>query len=356
MDTDTQAGLQLQPVNLGLSLSPPSFHPTLTLRISPAHPYPTSSPSTSNGSGKKRACSPLIYISLAIPEGIFVDPDELGDKLLLYGVKDWALTSIRAGEAEGEAAAEQSVSGSGSQAGRASGLAVGGQSEGQGLGAGRWKAKKKVKVDIERPSLNLHSYEQDLTGHEQEAGEEQEHVFQLRMSVKPHFAGGLNATLDERHTEDADWKWTIEIPLHGRYIPPNESGYGTIRVPPDTDPQEDGIRAGWMCLEHVDVDSAGSASLLPLPKAHLISGTAPIEIHLPTGKMSHQPLVEGVTTLVIWLGWAWLVYKILRVRSVARARARASSSPSVPPESKVKTERADDKAEKEALETNKKDD
>lgn len=38
-----------------------------------------------------------------------------------------------------------------------------------------------------------------------------------------------------------------------------------------------------------------------------------LTITLPTGKPSHQPFVEYGTVAAIWLGFAWLIYKIWRL-------------------------------------------
>ncbi len=45
-----------------------------------------------------------------------------------------------------------------------------------------------------------------------------------------------------------------------------------------------------------------------------------ISITLPTGHTSHQPLVELGTVVTVWLGFAWLGYKILRLRRRLSAR------------------------------------
>ncbi|WVQ94896.1 hypothetical protein IAU59_001982 [Kwoniella sp. CBS 9459] len=310
---------ELHPLDRSVSVSSPSFHPTLTLNLAPSRPS-SSSPT------KEEECSPVLYLSLDIPEGIFVDPDEVGDKLLSYGVRDWSLSS----SSSSSPGARSKGSGDPEPFDhQRDGTGRGSESVIKGKSGGKWKAK--AKVDIERPSF-------DLSGYRNSHGEEE--VFQLRMTVMPtHQPGvqsGAGSSSSRAHDLISEWEWTIEIPLHGRYIPPNESGTGAIRIPADDgliEGESEGLRGGWACIEDFGVSiseanpfnedrasssTADSGSLLPeapikLSKVRMMS--EPVEIHLPTGKMSHQPLVEGVTTLVIWLGWAWLVYKILRLRS-----------------------------------------
>ena len=40
--------------------------------------------------------------------------------------------------------------------------------------------------------------------------------------------------------------------------------------------------------------------------------TLPLTVTLPTGRPSHQPLVEFGTVLAVWLCFGWLAYKIIR--------------------------------------------
>ncbi|WVF67297.1 hypothetical protein IAT40_002048 [Kwoniella sp. CBS 6097] len=324
MTSQPQIQSQLYSLDLNLSVSPPSFHSTLTLSFSPTQPSSSSSSSSSsaprpNSGGVAGACSPLVYLSLDIPEGLFVDPDEVGDKILSFGVRDWSL------RLKGDDGYSKS---SGSQPGSEEGSIANRKGEAKGKGKG------KAKVDIERPSLDLSRYTSP--------NGQVEEIFVLDMTVVPQFDNVPEAvpSASKNQKTNRDWDWTIEIPLHGRYIPPNESGNGVIRIPSDSDGKEGGIRAGWECVEDINHSTRASPSTTTgdsnttdsyllslsssLPKASMVS--SPVEIHLPTGKMSHQPLVESVTTLVIWLGWAWLVYKIIRLRSKTRARKTASAS------------------------------
>ncbi|WVR09621.1 hypothetical protein IAU60_006693 [Kwoniella sp. DSM 27419] len=245
-----------QPVQMELALSPPSFHPTLTIR------------SSTNGTGTQldseapasSSCLPSLRISIDIPEGLFVDPDELDDRFVNFGVTRWDLRPCVNG------AGARTSGGGGSGGGSAGGV------------QGAEGDIRRTKVDIERPSLDLTSDE----------------CLALDVAI-------LAASVTGGRTE-----WLLEVPFHARYLPPTESGTTAIQLP-----TEDGLRAGWACSLGTQRGQDEDMAVLPLAPVH------PVRIILPTGKMSHQPLVETVTTLVIWLGWAWLVYKILKVRTRA---------------------------------------
>ncbi|WRT69996.1 uncharacterized protein IL334_006989 [Kwoniella shivajii] len=216
-------------LNLTLSLSAPSFHPILSLHVQP----PSSLPLT---------CSLQARLSLKMPDEIFVDPDEIGDKFAGSAVTSWQITN--AGTAD--------------------------------------KGKGKVKIDIERPTRKTSS----------------EGLSVLELILVPRKASAWNEELDEI--------LVLDVPLHGRYLAPSEKGETSILFP-----ESDGeIRGQWTC-------DSNTQSVLPN------LNPLPVEITLPTGKHSHQHLVELITPLCIWSGWAWLVYKMLRLRGRVSILGRA---------------------------------
>ncbi|WWC64836.1 uncharacterized protein I303_107450 [Kwoniella dejecticola CBS 10117] len=146
------------------------------------------------------------------------------------------------------------------------------------------KGKGKIKVDIERPAR----YDIDI----------------LDQTILDLDIANISTSAGSSEVDSL----FVDIPLHARYLYPTEDGRRIIRFP---DPKEDGrggggvLRGEWYC------DEEASPIPIPLPILH----PTPVEIIIPTGKHSHQPLVELVTPLVIWCGWAWLVYKIFKLRS-----------------------------------------
>ncbi|WVQ66726.1 uncharacterized protein L199_004915 [Kwoniella botswanensis] len=146
------------------------------------------------------------------------------------------------------------------------------------------KGKGRVKVDIERPSF-------DLIHEDEDKGSV---IIDLTISPPQSYV-----TIEQgRGITPGELREVIlEIPLHGRYLAPTEEGERIIMFPEE-------IRGEWMC----NID--------PLTTTHLpLIPHTPINITLPTGKHSHQPYVEIITPMVIWLGWGWLVYKIFNLRS-----------------------------------------
>ncbi|WVW86409.1 hypothetical protein I302_108455 [Kwoniella bestiolae CBS 10118] len=230
--------MSLPPLDLTLSQSSPSFHPTVTLHLNP----PSSSliPPT---------CNLKAHVSIILPDELFLDPDELADKFAGSAISSYTL----------------------SQTGE------------QGKGKGR------VKVDIERPSFN---YIQD---------EEGWIVLDILVDVpNQRPIGRIEEVGVQKEVK-------VEIPLHGRYLVPFEHGERAVLFPRE-------IRGGWICNTNTL-----SESQLPVIRS------SPVQITLPTGRHSHQPFVEVVTPLVIWLGWGWLVYKIFRLRSRVAQRKSTSS-------------------------------
>ncbi|OCF61545.1 hypothetical protein L486_01197 [Kwoniella mangroviensis CBS 10435] len=98
--------MSLPPLNLTLSTSSPSFHPTITLHLQ--HPSSSSIPSS---------CNLRAELSLKLPDEVLLDPDELEDKFAGSAISSYTLRST----------------------------------EGKG----------RVKVDIERPSFELDHEDKD---------------------------------------------------------------------------------------------------------------------------------------------------------------------------------------------------
>ncbi|RXK34860.1 hypothetical protein M231_07878 [Tremella mesenterica] len=93
-------------------------------------------------------------------------------------------------------------------------------------------------------------------------------------------------------------KQLLDIPLHARYLEPSEEGKKVVQL--FTDPKH--VSVEWICpkesniLEHLEI--------------HL----DPIFVVLPTGRPQDRVAITLITTLVIWLSWTWLVYKIIMTR------------------------------------------
>ncbi|WWC91948.1 uncharacterized protein L201_006900 [Kwoniella dendrophila CBS 6074] len=82
--------MTLPPLNLSLSLSPPSFHPTITFHL---YQPPIIPPS----------CDLAARLSIKLPDEIFLDPDELDDKFAGSAISSYTLTKItRQGQQKGK--------------------------------------------------------------------------------------------------------------------------------------------------------------------------------------------------------------------------------------------------------------
>lgn len=98
---------------------------------------------------------------------------------------------------------------------------------------------------------------------------------------------------EEEHTvlELVDWsiEGELEIPLHARYLPPRDGGW-EIAVP---------VKGNYRCgLDSLELDKE-------------------VTVRLPAAKPGYQIPVEIGTALVIWLGWAWVAW---RIWSIIRSR------------------------------------
>ncbi|WWC72245.1 uncharacterized protein I206_106207 [Kwoniella pini CBS 10737] len=207
--------MSLSSLNVDLSISTPSLHPTITLHLK--------TPSTSI---LPDPCNLQAKLSIRLPDEIFLDPDELSDKFAGSAVTSYSLFNS--------------------------------------------KTQGKVKVDIERPAIS---------------------------NITEHTILNLNIKVSEKKFENL----RIEIPLHVRYLNPTEDGKTIIKFPST----EGKIKGRWYCTEISD----------SLP---FIDPT-PVNIIIPTGQHSHQPFVELITPLVIWAGWGWLIYKIIRLRNRSKS-------------------------------------
>ncbi|ODO05500.1 hypothetical protein I350_04551 [Cryptococcus amylolentus CBS 6273] len=118
---------------------------------------------------------------------------------------------------------------------------------------------------------------------------------------RPYLGNSTHHTLHIRLNPSANIKEqeVLEVPLHARYLTPSDQGERTLVFP-----GEDGseLAAGWVCAESL----SDNEKALELPLVH----PTPISLTLPTGKHAHQELVELVTPVVIWLGWAWIMWKL----------------------------------------------
>lgn len=102
---------------------------------------------------------------------------------------------------------------------------------------------------------------------------------------------------------------SLDVPLHGRYLPPDQTGYKQITVINGQGSEEDDsgtLRAARLC-------SVGGAARLSPTELPIVALQTPVTLVLPTGKHSHQRFTEIGTAAVIWLGWVYLVWKIWRL-------------------------------------------
>ncbi|KAL7424610.1 hypothetical protein Q5752_000294 [Cryptotrichosporon argae] len=106
---------------------------------------------------------------------------------------------------------------------------------------------------------------------------------------RPYAASSPRARLDVIAAADAD------VPLHARYLPPAALAAHNLTVFP-----RGSVRAGLACGRSVH------AELRPV--------RADLALVLPAARDDIQAPVDAVTAGVVWAGWAWLVYKLLRVR------------------------------------------
>ncbi|WVO17111.1 hypothetical protein L204_104801 [Cryptococcus depauperatus] len=230
--------MSFHPLNLTLSFSRPSFHPILRIEL-------PKSPSESTTSGL--LCQPLILLSITLPDGLFVDPDELEGR--------WPVNL--GADIESPDSSSPTVV--------------------------KWFVNPSV-VDIERPLLGDSASRHTLS-----------------LAVKPPARRPKNSA-------------RLCLPLHVRYLPPSDGGWRTIVFPGDDGSE---IRSSWQCID--------SLTRWP-PDFHDLPRIFPqlTTITLPTGKYLHQDLVEVVTPMFIWVGWAWIVWRIWKFESKLGASQRGA--------------------------------
>lgn len=97
----------------------------------------------------------------------------------------------------------------------------------------------------------------------------------------------------------------VEVPLHARYLPPNDSGEMEVVI--------DHFRGAWYCGEATQ----------ELSKIQV----EPVRFLLPTGRPAHQLPVEIGTAAAMWLGCAYLAWRILALsrRRVIRTQIKTKS-------------------------------
>ncbi|KAE8541604.1 hypothetical protein D1P53_001773 [Cryptococcus gattii VGV] len=240
--------MSLQPLNIRLSLSQPSFHPVLHLTFN-APSFSVLDDASNSVTEKIKSCEPVAHLEIALPDALFVDPDELNGK--------WPLSS----------SSEPTMH----------------QASGSNWEVFDWKLGP-PSVDIERPSFG---------------SPELRHTLYLSMRPQAFF-------------EESDIQSEVEmkIPLHARYLTPSDEGKRTLLFPGDDGSE---IRSGWTCASEMTQGHH-------VPTVH----HSPLSLTLPTGQHAHQPVIEILTCLVIWVGWAWIVLKLWK--SKRRVPARESKA------------------------------
>ncbi|KAL1410862.1 protease B nonderepressible form [Vanrija albida] len=132
-------------------------------------------------------------------------------------------------------------------------------------------------------------------------------VIDIERPLAPESAGAVELSLAVPAGADLD----IEIPLHARYLPPDASGRVTVRV-------ASSFEGHWACFP-----AGGKRERFPVRL-----GRDELTYTLPAARESYRLTVEATTAAVVWIGFAYIAYKIARV--VARsAWARTASRPKV---------------------------
>lgn len=82
--------MSLLPLNITLSFSQPSFHPVLHLTFNV--PSISDLKDVSNSVfERKKLCEPVAHLEIALPDALFVDPDELSGKWPLHSSSEPAM-------------------------------------------------------------------------------------------------------------------------------------------------------------------------------------------------------------------------------------------------------------------------
>lgn len=303
-----------------------TFHPTLTLALTP--PQPTSF--TPIHTSPDSTCHAILR--LALPDAVFIDPDELDGRWGSRGLIQTHLDDHHNGGSVALASKESEESGR-SWTGR-----VG------------WDMEP-ANIDIERP-VRPSKVARD-TGVE-EVGDREESVLWLVMPFRP---AAPRRSVGEDEVGGEVWK--VEVPLHGRYQVPSDSGINVIHLFESSETGEakrKTLRAGWTCEPLSLKEGLDGMSLSPIltgdydckVNGRLLGGSTekpkmlalippghvqlrdvylpaatlaePVHLTLPTGHPSHQLTVEIITSLAIWIGWAYLGQKMWNVYARRKAQ------------------------------------
>jgi hypothetical protein len=111
---------------------------------------------------------------------------------------------------------------------------------------------------------------------------------------------------------------TVKVPMHARYLRPNDHGRETIWLFTEEEP----LRGGWVCRadeQHGQFRAVGGQYRDLMTGTLPVVPTMPISVMLPTGKPSHQPLVEVGTMAVVWACFGYLAWKIWKTSLRLRA-------------------------------------
>lgn len=198
--------IALAPLAVSISSLPRTFHPTLTVQLD----IPQSSQFVPGAQ-----CQAILRLPL--PDAVFVDPDELHGR---WGPRGLLLNEQADVVTEGRASGTADVR-------RALGWALSPRD-----------------IDIERPVRPPHTPSRDGKGAPRR--QDVASVLWLSVPIDAHDEG-----LDERECEGQTI--TVEIPLHGRYLVPNDAGSVNITLfdnAPSVQDATGALQAGWTC-EHI---------------------------------------------------------------------------------------------------------
>lgn len=200
-----------------------TFHPHLHFTLNLTFPYPfslysaSSSPPSSSSyddtdakhndkhrGGTVPRCN--LQLNLHLPDSIFLDPSELPDHFAAQpNILSWKIEPGEVDIERPEIYARSSDTGEGGRAEAEEGVKRAGEREGEGAGAGS--------------------------------------EFWLMLT--------------KSDSETSNGQVEVKIPVHGRYLTPDESGYRRITL------FESGIRGGWVCTPGLDSSPSTTCSSSP---------------------------------------------------------------------------------------------
>nr|XP_031860391.1 uncharacterized protein CI109_004281 [Kwoniella shandongensis]KAA5527463.1 hypothetical protein CI109_004281 [Kwoniella shandongensis] len=231
------------PVNITLSLpNPPSLHPTIRFTL-----YPHLESSIT----ERECVKPEIWITITLPDEIFVDPDELSGKWGVSGpstsIGSRAYVEVKdddddEDESKGSANKVQVQSfGGGHRSGRP-------REQGRMNSEVVWWNVDPSKVDVERPSRGLWTSEDPDPSPPL-------HTLNmvLRLSPSSLWSTDMESMQQPHDIRDSveggqisEWTTDIDVPLHARYLAPSEEGKREIVFPIS---RRGDIKAGWICVD-----------------------------------------------------------------------------------------------------------